>query len=57
MEIGESRFLDTVLNSPEQMKQFLIDNGIEGKSTAPIYFFSEDERDKFLRREWSSDVS
>ena len=49
MEATESQFLRTVLNSPDEVKKFLIESGNEGKSTAPISFFSDEDRDKFLR--------
>ena len=50
MEVGENQFLVTVLNSPESLKQFLIDNGNRPKRVSPISFFSEKNREKFIRK-------
>lgn len=50
-----NKFLNTVLNRPEDIKQFLIEEGSQGKSISPISFFSEEEREKFLRKEHEVD--
>jgi hypothetical protein len=55
METESNRFMNTVLNRPDEIKQFLIEDGIHGKSISPISFFSEDEREKFLRKEHEVD--
>ena len=53
---GKNRFLETVLKSPDQIKKFLIDEGMPGKSTAPISFFAEEDREKFLRKSQEEDL-
>ena len=45
-----NEFLETVQNSPEQIKKFLISHGMKGKSTAPISFFREEEMENFIRK-------
>ena len=45
-----NRFLETVLKSPDKVKKFLIDEGMQGKSTCPISFFSDEDKEKYLRR-------
>ena len=48
-----NRFLETVLNSPDKVKKYLIECGMKGKSTAPISFFREEDREKFIRKNTS----
>lgn len=49
MSTLENEFITTVLNSPEKLKRFLIDHGIEGKSICPIMFFDEEDKEKYLK--------
>ena len=43
--------METVLNSPDSVKQFLIEHGKDGKPVSPISFFREEDRDKFIQKE------
>lgn len=52
MEI-ENPFMQTVLNSVDEVEKFLISNGNSGKPVCPIYFFSEDDKDKFVKKDSS----
>ena len=49
--IDENQFMETVLNSPDSVKQFLIEHGKDGKPVSPISFFREEDRDKFIQKE------
>ena len=51
MSTDETSFLNTVLNGSEKdIKQFLIDFGTKGKIISPIYFFDENDREKYIRK-------